>query len=468
MPKLSDTMTEGTLVRWKKQPGDPVSMGEVIAEVETDKATMEMEAFEDGVLAEIFVQEGQKVEVGQKIARVGVPGEEAATPAEAKTEVAPKPPSADATGGGYSAEDAAVQTLAESPEDAAGERQKAESQLGTEQVASTPSAGTSAASTDPDRRVKASPLARKVATAQGIDLGGVRGTGPGERITQRDVLAAAENQGEKKSIPAPGVPLAPAPSKPAAATSPTPAAPRPAAAPAATVGATAADQRIPLTSMRKTIAERLLASKTQIPHFYLRIEVDAGPLVRLRSELNAAGESENIKFSVNDFILKAAVGALSRVPKVNASFQGDAVMQFGSVNLAVAVAVEDGLVTPVIRDAQGKSLREISAAVKDLATRARSKKLKPDEYQGGTFTVSNLGGYGIENFDAIINPPQAAILSVGALLKKPVVNERDEITVGHRMSVGLSCDHRVVDGALGAEYLAALRKLLERPALMLV
>jgi pyruvate dehydrogenase E2 component (dihydrolipoamide acetyltransferase) len=221
--------------------------------------------------------------------------------------------------------------------------------------------------------------------------------------------------------------------------------------------------------MRRVIAERLLASKTQIPHFYLHIEVDAGPMMRMRAELNAGGEKEGgVKITVNDFILKAVVAAAVLVPAVNASFAGDSIVQFASVNLSVAVAVDDGLVTPVVRDAQTKSLVGISAAVKDLATRARGKKLKPDEYQGGTITVSNLGAYGIEFFDAIINPPQAVIVSVGALQKKPVVGPGDTIVVGQRLAIGVSADHRVVDGAVGAQYLGELKRLLEAPTLLLL
>jgi pyruvate dehydrogenase E2 component (dihydrolipoamide acetyltransferase) len=221
--------------------------------------------------------------------------------------------------------------------------------------------------------------------------------------------------------------------------------------------------------MRRVIAERLLASKTTIPHFYLNAEVDAGELMKLRSEINAAAERAGQgKFTVNDFVLKACIMAAVRVPQVNASFAGDAVIQYAGVHFAVAVAVDDGLVTPVIRDAQTRTLRELSEGVKDLAARARGKKLKPEEYQGGTITLSNLGAYGVESFSAIINPPQSLIVSVGAIVKKPVVNARDEIVVGHRMNVGLSCDHRVVDGAVGARYLGELRQLLENPTLMLV
>ena len=228
-------------------------------------------------------------------------------------------------------------------------------------------------------------------------------------------------------------------------------------------------QRIPLSGMRRVIAERLLISKTQLPHFYLNIEVDAAPLLKLRAELNASSEAAGgPKLTINDFVLKAVISAVVKVPAVNASFAGDAIIQYGAVNLAVAVAVEEGLVTPVIRDAQKKSLGEISEVVKDLATRARTKKLKPDEYAGGTLTVSNLGSYGIENFSAIINPPQSLILSIGAIVKKPVVGPNDQIVVGQRMAIGLSADHRVVDGAVGAQYLAELRKLIENPAMMLI
>jgi pyruvate dehydrogenase E2 component (dihydrolipoamide acetyltransferase) len=292
--------------------------------------------------------------------------------------------------------------------------------------------------------VKSSPLARKIAKEQGVELSGVHGTGPGGRVVARDV----------QSAPHGGAAAAPA-------------SPSVAAVPPMPAGAN--DQRIALSGMRRIIAERLLASKTQIPHFYLHIEVDAGPLMSLRAELNAASEAAGgPKLTVNDFILKAVVAAAARVPAVNASFAGDAIIQYASINLSVAVAVEEGLVTPVIRDAQKKSIKEISEAVKDLAGRARSKKLKPDEYAGGTITVSNLGAYGIEFFDAIINPPQSMIVSVGAIVKKPVVGAKDQIVVGQRVAIGLSADHRVVDGAVGAQYLAELRKLIEAPTLMLI
>ncbi len=451
MPKLSDTMTEGVLIAWKKKAGESVSSGEVIAEVETDKATMEMEAFEDGVLSDL-VPEGTRVAVGEKIAVIGETGAPAPT-AAAKTSAADKQavlemekPAAQMAGRDVSATAAAP---------------------AAETTANGHGNGASAAPANGER-VKASPLAKKVAAAQGVSLGGLSGSGPGGRIVQKDVLAAASSPGGQARTspiltPAAASATTTAPKTPAAA----PAKPAPAFVPRM-AGQGQKETRIPLTGMRKTIADRLLQSKTTIPHFYLHTEVDAAPLATLRAEVNAAHEKEGIKVSVNDFILKAVAVALTRVPKVNASFATDSVVEFSSVYLAVAVAVDDGLVTPVIKDAQAKSLLEINMEVKDLASRARNKKLKPEEYQGGTFTVSNLGAYGIDTFDAIINPPQAAILSVGALVKKPVVNKNGELAVGQRIDLGLSCDHRVVDGALGATFLAELRKLIESPVLMLL
>ena len=299
--------------------------------------------------------------------------------------------------------------------------------------------------------MKASPLARKLAAARGADLTRLVGTGPRGRIVSRDVL-------QPTAAPAPAAaPVA----RPAAPQAPI------AAVPAQAAGA--ADKVVPLSGMRRVIAERLVASKSTIPHFYLQIEANAEALLKLRGEINAASEAAGAgKITVNDFVLKAVLAALVRVPKVNASWAGDSIIEYGAINLSVAVAVEEGLVTPVLRNAAGKSLREISEGVKDLATRARTKKLKPEEYQGGTFTVSNLGSYGIESFSAIINPPQAAILSVGAIVKKPVVGAAGQIVAGQRVSLTLSCDHRVVDGSLGSQFLGELRGFIESPALMLL
>jgi pyruvate dehydrogenase E2 component (dihydrolipoamide acetyltransferase) len=430
MPKLSDTMTEGTLLKWRKQKGDKVAAGDILAEVETDKATMEMEAFDDGILSEIYIQEGQKVAIGQRLAMLLAPGE--AAPAGGASAAAPAPK---------------AQPAPEAPPPPSGAPP-------AQKAAPAPAP----ASENGGVRVKASPLARKIAAEKNVDLSRLSGTGPGGRIIQRDVLGAAT----ATPSPAPARSAAPA-AAPAAPAAPSAIPTIPAMPPGE------GDQRIPLTGMRRAIAERLLASKTHIPHFYLNIEVDAAELMRLRAEVNADSEKAGLaKLTVNDFILKAAIVAAAHNPKVNASFAGDSIIQYASINIAVAVAVEEGLVTPVIRDAQKKSLREISEMVKDLATRARTKKLKPEEYQGGTFTVSNLGSYGIDSFSAIINPPQSLILSIGAIVKKPVVNAQNQIVVGQRMSIGLSADHRVVDGAIGAEYLAELRRLIENPALMLI
>lgn len=415
MPKLADTMTEGTVVRWLIKEGDKVTSGQEIAEIETDKATMGFEAFDDGVVHKLLVPAGQKVACGTPIALVLGKGETA--PADGSLPpVGAAKPAAPASGSAA----AAPAPAAAAPKAAAA------------------SAAASGA------RVKASPLAKKIAAADGVDLSSLTGTGPGGRIVAKDV------QGAKGSAPA-------------ASSS------APAAKPVAATPAAAGDQTLPLSGMRRVIAERLLTSKTTIPHFYLTIEVDVAALMSFRASANASSEaSGGPKFTVNDFVLKAVVVAAQKVPAVNASFAGDAIIQYADINLSVAVAVEEGLVTPVIRGAQKKSLREISESVKDLAGRARNKKLKPDEYAGGTITVSNLGAYGIEDFCAIINPPQAMILAIGAIVKKPVVDAKDQIVVGQRMKVTLSGDHRVVDGAVAATYLGELKKLLETPALMLL
>ena len=394
-------MTEGTVARWKKNKGDKIEAGDILAEIETDKATMEMESFDDGVLTEIFVPDGGKAAVGAKIALILAAGETA--------DEVPAPVCA-----GKPAKVAAP-------------------------ASATPAVAAPAVSAG-GARIKASPLAKKVAAERGVGLEGVVGSGPGGRVVVKDVP-------EKGAAPVVSAS---------------------AAAPKIEAKAGDGDTKVPLTGMRRIIAERLVASKQQNPHFYLSIEVDAGPLMRIRKELNSANESAGLpKLTVNDFVLLAVGRAAAKHPYINASWGGDSIIQFASVNICVAIAVEDGLVTPVIRGAEKLSLKEISSTVKDLAKRARDKKLKPEEYAGGTITVSNLGAYGIEQFFAIINPPQAAILAVGAIVKKPVVNAKNEIVVGERMNISLSGDHRVVDGAVGAEYLSTLRKLVENPALML-
>ena len=432
-------MTEGTLVAWKKRKGDQVSAGEVLAEIETDKATMEWESPEDGTLTEIYVEEGGKVNVGDRIAFIGVEGEEAPKEEEKEKEKEEKEekPKAD--------EEEKKEEKPKKAEQPKEEKRKTEEK---EEKKAAPSKAEKKAETEKpapkvekaeETRVKASPVARRIAAELGVELSSVKGTGPEGRVTETDVRAAAK-------------------SKPAAPAAKTPGAVR--------AGESA---RIQLSGMRRIIAQRLVESLGPVPHFYLDIEVNAGPLMEAREELKSAGEGANAaKITVNDFVLKAAVQAAARVPRVNASFEGDAIVQYADIDLGIAVAIEDGLLTPVIRAAQNKSLREISELAKDLAHRARSKRMKPEEFQGGTFTVSNLGGMGIDSFSAVINPPQGFILAVGKITKVPVVDDCDQIAVGHRMSLTMSCDHRVIDGALGAEYLKELRHLLENPALLLV
>ena len=415
MPKLSDTMTEGTVVRWLKKEGEEVEIGDIIAEIETDKATMEMEAFDEGVLSKISVPEGGKAPVGSAIAVLLEDGE---------SDVQDPPSAESSTAASANTPPAAAKAL----ESAAATVNKSQAS------APTPADG---------ERIKASPLAKKIAESEGVDLSAVSGTGPGGRIVKADVVAA---------------PAAPAAPVPIAA---------PTTAPISPV-AEGTDQIIKLSSMRKIIAERLLTSKVSIPHFYLHLEVDAEPLMALRKQINAQSEaSHGNKYSVNDFVVKALINASVTVPEANASFNGDHIVQFAHVGISVAIAVDDGLVTPVVKNAEQKSLLAISKEIKEMAVRARDKKLAPNEFDGGTVTISNLGAWGVESFDAIVNPPQAVILSVGGIIEKPVVKD-GEIVPGLRMNLGVSCDHRVVDGAVGAKFLGEIKRLLENPALMLV
>lgn len=423
MPKLSDTMTEGTVIRWLKQLGDQVEIGDEIAEIETDKATMVMEAFDEGTLSEVLIPEGGKADVGSTLAVLDDGGDDSADAPEQAAAPTPAPVTS-------------VPTPDPAPP------------VETVPVASPSSAPVPVATATQisGARIKASPLARKIAAANGLALEGLQGSGPGGRVVKKDVEAA---------LASPAMPTQAAPSAgpPAAAVAPV---------------VNQGDRKVELSSMRRIIAERLLTSKTTIPHFYLHVEANAGPLMDIRRQVNAQAEaSHGNKYTVNDFILKAVINAMQAVPAVNASFNGDHIVQFGQIGIAVAVAVDDGLVTPVLKDAAAKSLLQISREVKEMAGRARENKLHPSEFDGGTLTVSNLGAYGVESFDAIINPPQAAILAVGAIVEKPVV-ENGEVVPGLRMDLGLSCDHRVVDGAVGAQFLAQLKKLIENPALMLV
>ena len=413
MPKLSDTMSEGTLVKWLKKPGDSVAVDEDIAEVETDKATMTMPSFEEGILHTIYVKEGETVALGAALALILSDGEEA--PADAD-----KAPGDEAKASAPAPEAPAAKTEASAASPAPA--------TAPAPVASAPAVTSG--------RLKASPLARKIAKEKGVDLARLNGSGPGGRIVKKDVENAPVGGGGGSL----GL-LPPAIAKP--------------------------DRSVPLTGMRRVIAARLLESKTTIPHFYLNIEIDTEALMNLREQVNAASTANGgPKYTVNDFIMRATVLATGSVPEVNGSFQGDSILYHGETHLSVAVAIEDGLVTPVIRSAQSKSIKDLAAELKDLAVRARDKKLTPNEMTGGTITISNLGAFGIGNFDAIINPPQAAILSIGTITKQPVVNAQNQIVPGQRMWIGMSCDHRVIDGAVGAKFLSELKRFLETPVLL--
>ncbi len=421
MPKLSDTMTEGTLVKWCKQVGDEIEIGDIVAEIETDKATMEMEAFDEGTLVEIVMPEGSRVVVGGVLAIMLEDGEEAGDAPAPAAAAAPASPTA----------------------------------APAEPVATPAAAPTSVSPISEDgSRLRVSPLARKIAAAKGIDLATVQGSGPGGRIVKADLDGASA----APATPAPAATPAAAPvAQPAAAASP---AIMPHVGPEDTV--------TPLSSMRRIIADRLLTSKTTIPHFYLHVECDAAPMMALRKQINAQAEqTHGNKYTVNDFIVKAIINSCQAVPAVNAAYNGDSIVQFANVGLSVAVAVDDGLVTPVVKNAQSKSMLEISKEIKDMAGRARENKLKPAEFDGGTITLSNLGAWGINDFNAIVNPPQAAIVSAGAIVEKPVVKD-GQIVPGLRMDIGVSCDHRVVDGAVAAQFISNIKKLIENPALMLI
>lgn len=414
MEALSPTMEEGQVVKWLKAEGDTVASGDVLAEVETDKATMELVARGDGILRKILSGEGQAVPVGEVIAVIGAADEDidalvagagsgggsaAATPAES--------PAATPTAGGAT-------------EDG-----------GASQEESTPAAP--ASSTD-GGKVKASPVARRLAAEKGVDLSSIAGSGPGGRIVKRDVESAQAGSS--------------APRK-------------------------AAVQRpetefvdIPLTQIRKTIARRLTESIGPVPHFFLTIDVDMTRVMDSRKRVNALLEERGQKASINDFVVKATAAALVAHPECNAWWQGDSIRQFNSVHIGIAVAVPDGLITPVVRDAQTKGIGEIGAEIREMAGRAQEKKLKPEEYTGSTFSISNLGMFGIEEFTAVINPPEAGILAVGGVEQRPVVVD-GAVVVQPRMKVTMSCDHRVIDGAAGARFLATLKRFLEEPAVIL-
>ena len=425
MPALSPTMEEGTLAKWLVKEGDTVSSGDLLAEIETDKATMEFEAVDDGVVGKILIPEGSEgVKVNTPIAVMLEDGE--------------------------SADDISAPAAAPAPTAAAAEAAPAE----TAPQAPAPAAPKAADGS----RLFATPLARRIAADKGLDLNTISGSGPHGRIVKADVenATAAPKAAAPATTTAPATRAAPA----AAGTGPT----------TEQVLAMYGDrefEEVSLDGMRKTIAARLTEAKQNVPHFYLRKDIELDALLAFRGQLNKTLEPRGVKLSVNDFIIKACALALQQVPDANAVWANDRVLSLKPSDVAVAVAIEGGLFTPVLKDAEMKSLSALSAEMKDLASRARDRKLAPHEYQGGSFAISNLGMFGIDNFDAIINPPHAAILAVGAGAKKPVVGADGELKVATVMSTTLSVDHRVIDGALGANLLNAIKNNLENPMAML-
>ncbi len=438
MPKLSPTMDEGVLAAWHKKPGDTVAVDDVLAEVETDKATMEFRAFDDTTILALLVPAGSQVKLGQPVAIVGNAGEDitallASVSVSVASAPAPSKVEAPAVAVALAAPSAVAAPKAREPVPVLSRTEYA------------PSSAAAAALATNDRPL-ASPHVRQLAREQSVDLTRVRGTGAHGRIIPGDLSSA--------------------PSSAAGGS------PAPRAAAASLAAASVPSERLPLSPMRKTIARRLTESKRDVPHFYLRIDLDAAKLVSAREELVAALAAEAKtgdlpeKPSINDFILCAVSRALVLVPECNASFDGDAILSHRRVDVSVAVAVADGLVTPVVRNADALSLLAMSREVKRLATKAKAKKLQPEEMSGGTFSVSNLGMFGIDEFAAVINPPEGAILAVGRVRDEPVVRG-NAVVPGKRLAMTLSCDHRVIDGAVGARFLAALRSLLENPVRLL-
>ena len=431
MPKMGDAMEEGTLVKWLKSEGDEVSEGDPIAEIETDKVTLELEAEDSGTLAQLIADEGQDIPVGEAIAFIAGEGEDV--------------PERAAGGGAEEAEEeggegeaqAQTATETEAPEEEGGEEAAAQADGRT------------------DGHFRASPIVRRLAQENNLDLSRIEGSGPAGRIIERDVRAAMESGTAQKTD---GKAEVEAPEREAAPQ--VAAAPEPTRAPGT--------ELVEPSRMRRVIGERMTQSKQQVPHYYATVEVEMNDLLALRKQLNEQLEEQGIKLSINDFVMKAVALALKDFPNLNALWTSEGIELHQQVDLAMAVALEEGLITPVIRDAANKTLSAISAASKDLARRAREGALKPEEYQGGTVTVSNMGMFGVESFTAIINPPQAAIVAVSSIIKRPTYDENDELVPAQTMKLTLSADHRITNGADGALYMAAVKRLLENPMMLLV
>ena len=479
MPALSPTMTEGTLARWLKKEGDQVKSGDIIAEIETDKATMEVEAVDEGILGRILVGDGtQGVKVNDPIAVLVEPGESVgdaapapqaqapqaqAPEAKASEAKAPAPQGSEAPEPAQSASQApAIEAVKASGGKVAGAAEQPVA-MPAAQPSSQPSApkanGHDRAGQGGGERVFASPLARRMAQQAGLDLGGVQGSGPGGRIVKSDIEAALAKGPATRPQAAPQP--APQPAAPAAA--PQPAAAQKPAAPPPTV--TAPHKAVPNSTIRKVIARRLSEAKQTIPHFYVSMDFEIDALLKLRGDLNAKSAKDGpgaFKLSVNDMVIKAVAAVLRRFPNVNAMWTEEAILQFEDVDISVAVSTPTGLITPIIRKADQKGLSTISNEMKELASRAKANKLKPEEFQGGGFSISNMGMYGVKDFSAIINPPQAGILAVAAGEQRPVVRG-GQLAVATVMTCTLSVDHRVIDGALAAEFMQALKGVIEDP-----
>jgi pyruvate dehydrogenase E2 component (dihydrolipoamide acetyltransferase) len=448
MPALSPTMTEGNLAKWHKKEGDAVKAGDILAEIETDKATMEFEAVDEGTLGRILVAEGtQAVKVNQPIAVILGEGEDAAAldqakPAPAKpAAAAPAPQKAEAAAAANKPAPAPVAPKTAPPPARA---------AAPPPIAAAAPRGNGHADGE---RVFASPLAKRMAEQAGIDLARLTGSGPHGRIVKHDIEAAlAKGPGALKA------PAARAPAAPGAPLS----LPSYGKEQVVALAGNPPYEEVPLTAMRRVIAKRMQEAKATIPHFYLTVDCEIDSLLRMRKEIN---ENADVKVSVNDFVIKAVALTLMKVPAANASFSEDAILRWKTADIAVAVALDDGLITPIIRHAEQKGVGTISAEMRDLAARARAGKLKLTEFQGGTFSISNLGMYGIKDFAAVINPPQGGILAVGAGEQRPVV-KNGQVTVATIMSCTIACDHRAVDGATGAQWLQQFKKIIEAPAML--
>ena len=442
MPRLSDTMEEGTISSWLKHPGDQVRKGDVIAQIETDKATMDLTAFEAGTLQEILAPEGSTVAIGKPVARIGS-GAASSAPAQAPpssgkappTPAEAAPPAAAATGSQQPQTREARENVAEAPEPTASPSVPTTFER---QAVSAPAA---------DGKVRASPMARHMAAEHGLDLARISGSGPQGRVIRADVEAVLSGPQPEAAISEPPREAAPAPAAPAAPG--------------------AEDERVPLSQMRRTIARRMAESTRTIPHFFLTTVVDATEMGILRKQINEQTAEAGIKVTFNDMVVKGVALAIRKVPEVNVSFAEDSLIVHKRVHIGVAVATDRGLIVPVLRDVDQKSLGQIARETRDLAERASAGKLQPPDYSGGTFTVSNLGMFGVEQFNAVINPPESAILAVGAIAREPA-EWAGEIVLRDRMKLTLSVDHRALDGAIGARYLQALKALLEKPMLLLV